>query len=59
MAERATVQLINLFISQTDISSEEKYDFITFENLFQAVFVYSEGDHIQPCNIRPLRFISI
>lgn len=48
-AEKATVQLITLFISHTDISSPDKYDFIAFENLFQQVFVYSEGDHIEPC----------
>lgn len=51
-AEKATVQLITLFISHTDISSPDKYDFIAFENLFQQVFVYSEGDHIEPCKYK-------
>lgn len=50
MAEKATVELIKLFISKTDVSSDEKFDFIDFEKLFHQVSVYSDGDHLEPCN---------
>lgn len=50
MAQKATVELIKMFIEHTDIPTEGKEDFIVFEKLFQQVFVYSEGDHIEPCN---------
>lgn len=49
VAQKATVELIRLFIEHTDIASDDKNDFISFEKLFQQVFLYSEGDHIEPC----------
>lgn len=51
MAEKATVELIKLFISKTDVSSEDKFDFIDFDKLFQPVSVYNDGDHLEPRNI--------
>lgn len=52
MAQKATVELIRLFIEHTDISTtEDKYDFMAFEKIFQHVFVYNDGDHIEPCNV--------
>lgn len=51
-AQKATVELIQLFIEHTNISTtEDKYDFMAFEKIFQHVFVYNEGDHIEPCNV--------
>lgn len=51
VAQKATVELIRLFIEHTDIAAQEdKNDFISFEKNFQQVFLYSEGDHIEPCN---------
>lgn len=52
MAEKAAVELVQLFISHTDgLPEDEKKDFIVFEKLFQQVFAYNEGDHIEPCNV--------
>lgn len=54
MAEQGTIELINLFITQTDIATGDKLDFISYDKLFQQVFVYAEGDHIGPCKMLPL-----
>lgn len=65
MAEKGTIELINLFISHTEIQLGDKHDFISFEKLFSQVFVYSDGDQIEHCNavclnsILPFKFFHI
>lgn len=51
MAEKATNELIRQFIGETDVSSVDKYDYIDFNKLFQQVSVYSDGDHLELCNL--------
>lgn len=51
MAEKVTIELIRQFIGETDVSSVDKYDFIDFNKLFQQVSVYSDGDHLELCNL--------